>query len=413
MNVKQALLALDIGTSKVCSIIGAITQDDNLEIIGIGNQPCQGVKKGAVVNIDQTITSIRKSLEEAQFMAGLPVTTAIIGISGNHVFSFNSSGVVPIKGGREVTHEDVERAIEAAKAVVIPSEREVIHVIPQEFKVDNATGIKNPIGMCGVRLEVKVHIVTGVNSYINNMIKSVESAGLKVVDVVLQPLASSRAVLGPEEQELGVALVDIGAGTSDLAVWKDGSLIHSQIIPVGGNHFTSDLAVALKIPHSEAERIKIDYGAVLKGMVSKESVRIQGVPGMKTKEVPQSLVCDVLAARAEELFEIVKKILVEKKILNQVTGGFVLTGGGANLAGLVELGEFVLERPIKLGYPMAVGHMSSLLHSPQFATGLGILRSSELESFEAVEIKKEKLKSEKPLFNKLGNSLKGVLKDIF
>lgn len=240
MNEKNILVGLDIGTTKVCTIVGTKISDTELEIIGIGTHPSHGLKKGSVVNIDKTVSSIQASLEEAKLMAGINIHQATIGIAGSHIYSFNSSGVVAIKGA-EITSEDVDRVLEAAKAVVIPSDRQILHVIPREFRVDNTRGIKNPVGMCGVRLEAHVHVVTGSISLIQNLVKCVEQTGVTAENIVLQPIASSESVLSSEEKEMGVMLVDIGGGTTDLAIWKDGSLIHSQIIPVGGNHFTNDL----------------------------------------------------------------------------------------------------------------------------------------------------------------------------
>ena len=284
MNGKLLNVALDIGTTKVCTTIGL--QDSNgIEIVGVGSHPSHGLKKGSVVNIDKTVNSIRSSIEEAKMMAGIEeIKSATIGIAGNHIYCFNSSGVVAIKNP-EINAKDVERVLEAAKAVLIPSDREVLHVIPQEFRVDSTTGIKNPIGMCGSRLEAHVHIVTGKTPLIQNIIKCVEAAGITASDVILQPIASSKSVLSQDEKELGVVLIDIGGGTTDVAVWKGGSLIHSQIIPVGGNHFTNDLAVALKIPHNEAERIKTMHGSVLAEKLNQSShITVNGLDGSKSEK---------------------------------------------------------------------------------------------------------------------------------
>lgn len=313
MNERQLYVALDIGTTKVCTIIGEHSSE-GVEIIGVGSHPSYGLKKGSVVNIDKTVKSIRCSVEEAKLMAGVnQLSRATIGIAGNHIYCFNSTGVVAVKGS-EITQADVDRVLEAAKAVVIPSDREVLHVIPQEFRIDNTSGIKDPVGMCGVRLEAHVHIVTGMTPLIQNLVKCVEQAGIEPEEIVLQPLASSRSVLSVEEKELGVVLIDIGGGTTDIAVWKDGSLIHSQIIPVGGNHFTNDLAVALKIPHKEAERIKLYHGSVLAEKLNQSThISVQGLAGTAPREVKVGTVAQVLGARAEELFDIVKDIIRDRK----------------------------------------------------------------------------------------------------
>jgi cell division protein FtsA len=410
MNEGTIVVGLDVGTTKVCTIVGYRNPKTNeLEIIGLGSHPSHGLKKGSVVNIEKTVRSISGSIEEAKLMAGVEIHRATIGIAGSHIYSFNSSGVVAIKG-KEVTQHDVERVIEAAKAVVIPSDREVIHVIPQEFKVDNTPGIKNPVGMCGIRLEVNVHIVTGAISLIQNLIKCVEQAGVETENIVLQPIASSESVLSYEEKDVGVVLVDIGGGTTDVAIWKEGSLLHSQIIPIGGNHFTNDLAVGLKIPHKEAERIKIHHGSVLVEKVNQSShITVQGLAGTKPREVSVTTIAEILGARAEELFTIVDTVLKEKNFIEEVSGGFVITGGGALINGLSELGEYILERPVKIGYPMPFGGMTTIMQDPKFSTVMGLL----VESNKKVIYQKTNEYEEVDLISRLGESLKSVFKDIF
>jgi cell division protein FtsA len=411
MSTKSVIVALDIGTTKVCTLI-AQKSGKNLEILGVGSHPSHGLKKGSVVNIEKTVESIRNSIEEAKLMAGIEeLESATIGIAGNHIYCFNSSGVVPVKN-KEINKSDVDRVIEAAKAVLIPSDREILHVIPQEFKVDNTVGIKNPIGMCGSRLEVNVHIVTGKTPLIHNLVKCVEQAGLAANSIILQPIASSRSVLSNEEKELGVVLIDIGGGTTDIAVWKEGSLLHSQIIPLGGNHFTNDLAVALKIPHNEAERIKLTHGTVLKDTQLNETfITVQGLSGSRPREVSLSFVSEVLGARAEELFSVVNELVLEKNLQEEITGGFVLTGGGALVKNLAELAEYYLEKPVKLGYPSAFGGMTTAMQHPKFSTVLGLLQESQHVS-EAVT-RDEKIQDESDMFDKLGKSLKNVWKEIF
>ncbi len=409
MNGKQLLLGLDVGTTKVCAIIGEVDSDANVEILGVGSHPSHGLKKGTVINIDKTIRSITGALEEAKLMAGVEVDRAAIGIAGNHIYSFNSTGVVAIKSP-EITEDDVDRALEAAKAVIIPSDREILHVIPQEFRVDNTKGIKNPIGMCGVRLEVHVHIVTGMTALIQNLVKCVEHSGVMVESLMLQPIASSRSVLSIEEKDLGVVLVDIGGGTTDIAIWKDNGLVHSQIIPVGGNHFTNDLAVALKIPHTEAERIKMNHGGVLTTSFDQASkIKVQGIPGTKEREVSAGVIAEVLRARADELFGLIKKIIDEKELAGDITGGFVLTGGGALVKGLAEFSEFILERPVKIGYPLPFGGMTTVMQNPQFSTVLGLLLES-LGDVDHIEYSEDEPRD---IVGKLGSSLKSVFKEIF
>lgn len=412
MSTKSVIVALDIGTTKVCTLI-AQKSGKNLEILGVGSHPSNGLKKGSVVNIEKTVESIRNSIEEAKLMAGIEeLESATVGIAGNHIYCFNSSGVVPVKN-KEINQADVDRVIEAAKAVLIPSDREILHVIPQEFKVDNTAGIKNPIGMCGSRLEVNVHIVTGKTPLIHNLIKCVEQAGLHANEVILQPIASSRSVLSNEEKELGVVLIDIGGGTTDVAIWKDGSLLHSQIIPLGGNHFTNDLAVALKIPHNEAERLKLTHGMVLKdNQLNETYLTVQGLSGTRPREVSLSFIADVLGARAEELFKVVRELILEKNLQDVITGGFVLTGGGALIKHLPELAEYYLEKPVKMGYPAAFGGMTSAMQHPKFSTVLGLLQESRNVSHAKSRVE-EKEQEESDMFDKLGKSLKNVFKEIF
>jgi cell division protein FtsA len=427
MNEKNIIVGLDVGTTKVCTIVGLQHPNQEIEIIGIGTHPSYGLKKGSVVNIDKTVRSIQSSLEEARLMAGVNITHATIGIAGSHIYSFNSSGVVAIKG-KEITNEDVDRVLEAAKAVVIPSDREILHVIPQEFRVDNTTGIKNPVGMCGVRLEAHVHIVTGSIPLIQNLVKCVEQTGLEADNITLQPLASSEAVLSPEEKELGVVLVDIGGGTTDIAVWKDGSLIHSEIIPIGGNHFTNDLAVALKIPHNEAERIKINHGSVLAEQLNQSAhITVQGLSGTKPREVQVSVVAEVLGARAEELFEVIRSIVDEKKLNEETAGGFVLTGGGALIKGMPELGEYILMRSCKIGYPIPFGGMTNIMQNPKYSTVLGLLmEASKRKPYTPTQSQNNNVnhrvkltkdndpkESNKDLVHKLSESLRSVFKEIF
>ena len=426
MNEKNIIVGLDVGTTKVCTIVGLQHPNSEVEIIGIGTHPSYGLKKGSVVNIDKTVRSIQSSLEEARLMAGVNISSATIGIAGSHIYSFNSSGVVAIKG-KEITQDDVDRVLEAAKAVVIPSDRDILHVIPQEFRVDNTTGIKNPIGMCGVRLEAHVHIVTGSIPLIQNLVKCVEQTGIHAEHITLQPLASSEAVLSPEEKELGVVLVDIGGGTTDIAVWKDGSLIHSQIIPIGGNHFTNDLAVALKIPHNEAERIKINHGSVLAEQLNQSAhITVQGMSGTKPREVQLSVVAEVLGARAEELFDVVRFMIDDKKLSSEIAGGFVLTGGGALIKGMPELGEYILMRSCKIGFPIPFGGMTNIMQNPKYSTVLGLLlEASKRKPYVHVQgqaatnhrvifsKEKDSAESNTDLIGKLSESLKSVFKEIF
>lgn len=417
MNEKDYVLALDVGTTKVCAILGTQTSNniDDFEIIGVGSHPSYGLKKGSVVNIDKTVRSIRCAIEEAKMMAGVQeVRSATLGIAGNHIYCFNSSGVVAVKGD-EITPEDVERVVEAAKAVLIPTDREVLHVIPQEFRVDSTNGVKDPVGMCGSRLEAHVHIVTGKTPLIQNLIKCVEACDIVADDIVLQPIASSRSVLTGEEKDLGVVLVDIGGGTTDLAIWKDGSLVHSQIIPVGGNHFTNDLAVALKIPHNEAERIKVNHGCVLPEKVNQSAhITVNGLSNTRPREVKVGHVAEVLGARAEELFNIIQEVIKDRNLDQLVNGGFVITGGGALIKGLPELAEYILEKPAKIGYPNPFGSMTNVMQNPKFSTVLGLLLESK-KTLRKVDLKVKKAANynEQDIFGRFSDSIKNVFREIF
>jgi cell division protein FtsA len=413
MSERQLFIALDVGTTKVCTTIGEKTSE-GIEIIGVGSHPSYGLKKGSVVNIDKTVNSIRASIEEAKLMAGIEsLDVATIGIAGNHIYCFNSKGVVAIKG-EEITQQDVDRVLEAAKAVVIPPDREVLHVIAQEFRVDNTAGIKDPVGMCGVRLEAHVHVVTGLTPLIQNLVKCVEQAGINPQDIILQPIASSRSVLSAEEKELGVVLVDIGGGTTDIAIWKDGSLIHSQIIPVGGNHFTNDLAVALKISHKEAERIKLYHGSVLPEQLNQSAhISVQGLVGTPAREVKLAQVAKVLGARAEELFEIISNIIKENNLEHEITGGYVITGGGALIKGLPELAEFALEKPTKIGYPVPFGGMTNVMQNPSFSTVLGLLLEAYDKNYQVNSKLKNSTTETSDIISRLSDSIKNVFKEIF
>ena len=410
MEEKKTVVGLDVGTTKVCTVVAISIPKLNPEIIGVGTYPSYGLKKGQVIDIEKTVSSIHKSLEEAQLMAGVNIEDVTVGIAGGHVYSFNSSGVVAVKKNT-IDQDDVERVLEAAQAVVIPKDREILHVTPQEFRVDNTRNIRNPIGMCGVRLEAHVHVVTGAISPIRNLIQCIERTGIYARNITLQPMASSHAVLTPEEREVGVALVDIGGGTTDIAVWKNSSLIHSQIIPVGGDHFTEDLAVALKTPYNEAEKIKIDHGRVIKeGQSQGVHIMVQGIPGTTPREVGLNIITNVLGARAEELFEIIKSIIVERSLQNDIIGGIVLTGGGSLIKGLDVLGEYIIEVPTKVGYPLSFGGMANVMQNPKFSTVLGLL----LESKDTLPRAKEHLVSHRSdIIGKLSGPFRSAFKEIF
>lgn len=370
---KDVIVGLDIGTTKICSIVGEIT-DNGIDIVGIGTHPSSGLRKGVVINIDSTVESIKRAVEEAELMAGCEIRTAYVGIAGGHISSLNSHGIVAIKDN-EITENDVRRVIEAAKAVAIPLDREVIHVIPQEFIIDDQDGIKEPVGMCGVRLESKVHIVTGAVSSAQNIVKSCNKAGISVAELVLEPIASAEAVLTADERELGVVLVDIGGGTTDIAVYSQGSLVHTAVLAVGGNHITNDIAVGLRTPQNEAEKIKLKHGCAMASMVSPdETIEVPGVGGRKPRTVLRKLLAEIIEPRIEEIFSLVSREVAKSGYQDLVASGIVLTGGASILEGMPELAEFVFDMPVKRGMPLGLGGLKDVVNSPKFATAVGLLR---------------------------------------
>jgi len=366
------VVGLDIGTTKICVIVGEVSEN-GIDIIGIGTHPSKGLRKGVVVNIDSTVASIQKALEEAELMAGCQITKVFAGIAGGHIKGFNSHGVIAIKDG-EVTPQDVRRVIDAAKAVAIPMDREVIHVIPQEFIVDDQDGIMDPIGMSGVRLEAKVHIVTGAVTSAQNIIRSANRAGLDVVDIALQQLASSEATLAPDEKELGVALVDIGGGTTDIAVFHGGSLKHTAVLAVGGNHITSDIAVGLRTPMVEAEKIKRKYGCALTSKIQKdETIEVPSVGGRKPRVLSRQILGEIIEPRVQEIFELVQSEIAEAGYDSLLTSGIVLTGGAVMMDGMTELAEQIFNLPVRRGIPRGIGGLVDVVSSPMYATGVGLV----------------------------------------
>ncbi|HEY1416430.1 MAG TPA: cell division protein FtsA, partial [Myxococcaceae bacterium] len=326
----EIVVGLDIGTTKICAIVGELTEG-GIDIIGIGSHPSKGLRKGVVVNIEATVASIRRAVEEAELMAGCEITTVYTGIAGGHIKGFNSQGIVAVKD-KEVREADITRVIDAAKAVAIPMDREVIHVLPQEFIIDDQGGIKEPLGMSGVRLEAKVHIVTGAVSSAQNIVKCANRTGLNVADIVLQPLASSEAVLGEDEKELGVCLVDIGGGTTDIAIFSGGSIAHTAVIALGGNNLTSDIAIGLRTPAHEAERIKQRYGCALASMVDKdETIEVPSVGGRQPRVIGRQILCEILEPRVEEIFQLVHREIQKCGFEDLLASGVVITGGSTLL----------------------------------------------------------------------------------
>ena len=375
MNNKREnlVVGLDIGTTKICAIVGAIT-DEGLDIVGIGTSPSSGLRKGVVINIESTVNAIRKALQEAELMAGCEIKSVFAGIAGGHIKGINSQGVIAIKN-REVSNEDVRRVIDAAKALAIPMDREVIHILPQEFIIDDQDGIKEPLGMSGVRLEARVHIVTGAVASAQNIIKSCNKAGVDVGDIVLEQLASSEAVLTPDEKDLGVALVDIGGGTTDIAIFIDGAIKHTSVLSLGGNHLTNDIAVGLRTPTAEAEKIKQASGCCLSSMVGKdETIEVPSVGGREPRILSRQLLAEILEPRVEEIFTLVNREIVKSGYEDLIASGVVITGGSAILPGMPELAEQIFDLPVRRGQPTGIGGLTDVVNSPIYATGVGLVK---------------------------------------
>jgi cell division protein FtsA len=372
MKKGELIVGLDIGTTKVAAIVGEIT-DDGIDIIGIGSHPSRGLRKGVVINIESTVESIKKAISEAELMAGCDITSVYAGIAGGHIKGINSHGIVAIKE-KEVKETDLMRVIDAAQAVAIPLDREVIHVLPQEYIVDGQDGIKEPLGMSGVRLEAKVHIVTAAVTSAQNIVKCANRCGLNVNDIILQPLASAESILTNEEKELGVALVDVGGGTSDLVIYSEGAVVHTSVITLGGNHVTNDVAVGLRTPAAEAERIKQKYGCALSSMVQKdETIEVPSVGGRKARILSRQILAEIIEPRAEEIYNLVQQEILKSGFEDRIASGIVLTGGSVILEGMPELAEQVFNMPVRRGAPRGIGGLVDVVKSPMYATGVGLV----------------------------------------
>lgn len=369
---EEIIVGLDIGTTKVACLVGEVT-DDGVDIIGVGTQPCSGLKKGVVVNIDSTVAAIAKAVEEAEHMAGVEITQVYAGIAGSHIKAFHSEGVVAIRD-REVRPDDIERVIEAAKAVSIPQDREILHVVPREYSIDQQDGIKEPLGMAGVRLEARVHIVTAASASAQNIIKCCTRCNLEVQDLVLEPYATAESVLHADEKELGVALLDIGGGTSDLVVFSEGSLVHTIVLPVGGYQLTNDIAVGLRTPMTEAERIKHRYGCAMTSLISEdETIEVPSVGGRPPRVMKRTELSDILQPRVDEIFSLVRDELERCGLSDSLASGMVVTGGSTILQGLPELAEEILGMPVRRGVPQGVGGLADVVKSPIYATAVGLV----------------------------------------
>jgi cell division protein FtsA len=370
---KNLIVGLDIGTSKIAAIVAEMKPEGGFEVIGMGSSPSRGLKKGVVVNIESTVNAIQRALEEAELMADCKIRDVWTGIAGSHIRSFNSHGMVAIKD-REVAQNDVDRVVETAKAIPIPTDQQILHVLNQEFVIDGQEDVREPLGMSGVRLEVKVHIVTGAVSAAQNIMKCVRRCGLEVNDLILQPLASAMAVLSEDEKDLGVCLVDIGGGTSDIAVFTQGAIRHTAVIPIAGDQITNDIAMALRTPTKEAEEIKRRYGCALRELADpQEMVEVPGVGERGSKKMSRQTLAEVIEPRVEELYSLVQAELRRSGFEELLSSGVVITGGSAAMQGMVELGEEVFHMPVRLGLPSYAGGLSEVIRNPRYSTGVGLL----------------------------------------
>lgn len=369
---RNIICGLDIGTTKVSFIMAAVSEK-GIEVIGAGKAPNQGVRHGVVVNIDQTADAIRKAKEEAELMSGQVADKAWISVGGLHIESFASSGMIAVRG-EEVQKDDINRVIEVAKAVAIPSDRQVLHVLPKEFKIDDQEGITDPIGMSGVRMECQVHIVTANRSVIQNLLKSVEKAGVSASGLVLQQLAAAAATLSEDEKNLGVCLVDLGGGTADIVSYNRGAVVHTATIPVGGMNFTHDVATGLRTTQQYAEALKVDFGCALPDLVSSdETIQVDSVGDRPARTMPRLSLCRIIEARAEETLKLIHKELEAKGLVGKLGSGVIFTGGASELIGLVEMGGFIFDMPVRMGLPKKVGGLTDVVRSPTYATGLGLI----------------------------------------
>ena len=371
-KTSEIIVGLDIGTTKIAAIAGEVT-DDGIDIIGIGTAPSKGLRRGVVVNIDATVSAIRAAIDEAENMAGCQISTVFAAISGAHVRGLNSHGIVAVKD-KEVREADMARVIEAAKAVAIPMDREVLHVLPQQYVIDDQDGIRDPLGMAGVRLEAKVHIVTTAVTSAQNVVKCANRCGLQVADIVLEPLASAQAVLEEDEKELGVALIDIGGGTFDIAVFADGAIVHTAVLPLGGGHVTNDIATVLRTPLDSAEKIKRKYGCASRAMISDDdTMEVPSVGGRGPRVLPRATLVEIIEPRIEEIFEHVKRELMRSGYADGLAAGIVLTGGATILEGTAEVAEQVLGLPVRRGSPTRIGGLVDVVKSPAYSTGVGLV----------------------------------------
>ncbi|OIR06670.1 cell division protein FtsA [mine drainage metagenome] len=370
---KNLIVGLDVGTSKIVAIVAELQPEGTIKVIGLGQHVSRGLKKGVVVNIESTMQSIQRALEEAELMADCKINNVFTGIAGSHIKSLNSHGMVKIKDA-EVSQMDVDRVIETARAIALPADQQILHILTQEFIIDGQEDVREPLGMSGMKLEVKVHIVTGAVAAAQNIVKCIKRCGIDVSDLILQPLASSLAVLTDDEKELGVCLVDIGGGTTDIAVFKQGAIRHTAVVPIAGDQMTNDVAVAFRTPTQSAEDIKINHGCALRQLADqREMVEVPGVDGREPRQLSVQTLAEVLEPRVVELYELVLNELRRSGMEEMIASGIVITGGSAMMRGMVELGEEIFHMPVRLGMPRYVGGLSEVVSNPRYATGVGLV----------------------------------------
>ena len=374
-NRENIIVGLDIGTTKICALAAELDGGDVLNVVGFGAAVSDGMRKGVVVNIEKTVRAIQKAVRECELMSGAQIKSVFTGIAGHHIQGINSQGMVTVHNNRTVTDEDIRRVIEAAQAISIPSDREVLHILPQDFIVDDQDGVQNPLGMSGIRLEVNVHIVTCSATSGQNIVKCCNLAGLDVSDVVLEPLASAQAVLSQDEKELGVVLVDIGGGTTDIAIYSGGSIVHTSVLAVGGNHITNDIAIGLSTPLAEAEALKHEEGVALTKLVEpEEMIQVPSVGGRKSRTLDKRLLAGVIEPRYREVFELVGQEIDKSGYRNVIASGAVITGGSSIMPGADELAADILKFPVRVGFPENIAGLNEMIYSPMYATGVGLLR---------------------------------------
>lgn len=410
MNEENIFVGLDIGTTKIATVVARLDEHNILNIVGVGTHPSDGLRRGVVINIDKTVESIKKSIEQAELMAGYKIDSVFAGIAGDHIRSINSKGVIAV-GGKDkvISQSDVDRVVDAAKAIALPMDRQIVHILTQEFIVDDQDGIKNPIGMAGTRLECEVHIVTASSASIQNIDNCVQKAGYDVDEIVLEPYASSLAVLDDDELDLGVAIMDIGGGTTDIAVFFDGSIRFTAVIGLGGQHVTADLSHGLRTPMEQAEDVKKKYGFALQSMVEEdEIIRVPGIHGRAPREISRGVLCAIIQPRMEEILSLSLNELERSGMYDSLGAGVVLTGGASLLPGSVELAEKTLGLPVKVGLPVVRGGLAETVKSPMFATGVGLIQYALNMQSEGQQQRKEESS-----FERFFQRIKEYFEDLF